>query len=367
MIVFVAAPYGQAGGGMGSVSAYLASLGKIGQFEMRPLESRGGGHVAFSPFFLAIAIAKLAKEVARGRLGILHINVAERASTYRKGILLAAGKLLAIPVLLHLHAAQIVQFYQQLPRSQQFLLRKMFQSADRCVVLGENSRRWITETIGVNPEAVTLIRNGVPGSPMQRTPHSGSFRLLFLGNLLERKGMSDLLHVLARPAILKTDITTTFAGGGEIERYKQLAERLGIAERVTFTGWLDQNNARQAIADADALVLPSYDEVLPLVILEALATRVPVICTPVGAIPEVLIDRETALFVPPGDQPALARCIAELRGDIALQQRLVDQGYELYRRVFTMEAFTAQLETLYTALSHSKRPAHWNSNDRRCS
>ena len=57
---------------------------------------------------------------------------------------------------------------------------------------------------------------------------------------------------------------------------------------------------------ADALILPSYDEGLPLVILEALASGTPVICTPVGSIPEVLMHDETALFVPPGDQAQLA-------------------------------------------------------------
>ena len=79
----------------------------------------------------------------------------------------------------------------------------------------------------------------------------------------------------------------TVIGGGAVGAYRAMAQQLGIAGSVHFTGWLDQAAAAALLAEADALVLPAYDEGLPLVILEAMATGVPVICTPVGAIPEV--------------------------------------------------------------------------------
>ena len=111
--VFLACPYGQVGGRMGSIMACLASIQQdpSGGFDLKRLESRRGGHIALSRFFLALAVGRILLEALRGRLAVVHLNLAERGSVYRKGVLLAATKLVGGRVLLHLHAAQIVQFH----------------------------------------------------------------------------------------------------------------------------------------------------------------------------------------------------------------------------------------------------------------
>jgi glycosyltransferase involved in cell wall biosynthesis len=242
-------------------------------------------------------------------------------------------------------------------RPGRFVLRTMFRSSDRVVVLGELWRRWVIESFGVSPGVVSVVRNGVPATTMPRVPRpaGGPFRLLFLGNLQERKGISDLLHALASPVARSADWHLTAAGGGAIDTYERLAASLGIAEKVHFTGWVDQAHVRTLLAAADAMVLPSYDEGLPLVILEAMATGVPVICTPVGAIPEVFKHRHTALFVRPGDRDGLAAAIVDLGRDAALQASLSREGLGLYQREFTMGVFAARIGALYTLLDPPQR------------
>ena len=366
--VFLTCPYGQVGGGMGSIMAYLASLAvdPSGRFRLVPLESRGGGRLIFSPLFLAAAVGRIFAEAARGRLAVVHLNLAERGSVYRKAVLLFAARLVGARVLLHLHAAQIVALYETMSGPGRALLRAMFRSADRCVVLGELWRLWLIEEFGIAPYAVSVVRNGVPVTvqPRQTRAKGEPFRLLFLGNLLERKGVADLLQAMALPALQDAPVALTMAGGGPVDTYRAMAQRLGIADRVRFTGWVDQKTARTLLAASDALVLPAYDEGLPLVILEAMATGVPVICSPVGAIPEVFDDRRNAVFVPPGDPAALAATIAMLRDDPALQASLSEEGLALYRRSFTMEVFADRMSELYTLLDHprSSRSEHaWES------
>jgi glycosyltransferase involved in cell wall biosynthesis len=130
-----------------------------------------------------------------------------------------------------------------------------------------------------------------------------------------------------------------------------MAAELGIADRVTFTGWLSQEDARREMVNSDALILPAYDEGLPLVILEALATGTPVICTPVGSIPEVLEDGRDALFVTPGNEAEITAAIATLMDDPALHRRLAAEGSSLYQRLFTMDAFARAVGALYAALT----------------
>lgn len=368
--VFLACPYGQVGGGMGSIMAYLASLrhDPSGRFNLKRLESRGGGTLALSPAFLALAVGRIVLEACRGRLAVVHLNLAERGSVYRKAVLLCATKLVGGRVLLHLHAAQIVQFHDSMGVTGRHLLRWMFRSADQCVVLGEIWRRWVIDTFDVQPSRIAIVYNGVPATMAPRRTHhsNGTFRLLFVGNLLERKGVKDLLRAFASPAMAARHIHLTMAGGGPVEQYRSMAAELGIAGRVTFTGWLSQTQARSLMVESDALILPAYDEGLPLVILEALASRTPVICTPVGSIPEVLADRKTALFVTPGDEPGIVAAVTTLIDQPELMAELGTAGAALYERLFTMEAFARSVGALYAALTPRSglTPSVWPSVER---
>ena len=353
--VFLACPYGQVGGGMGSIMAYLASMGHdpSGRFDLQRLESRGGGPVALSPFFLALAVWRIFLEAARGRLAVVHLNLAERGSVYRKAVLLAATRLVGGRVLLHLHAAQIVQFYESMGPTGRGLLRWMFRGADHCVVLGEVWRRWVIDTFAVPPCRISVIYNGVPATvgPLRQPLGDEPFRLLFVGNLLERKGVKDLLRAFA--AIKDHDITLTMAGGGPVDTYRAMAGALGIADRVSFTGWVSQDDARMLMVRSDALILPAYDEALPLVILEALASRTPVICSAVGSIPEVLEGGRTALFVSPGDEAGIAAAIIAVMDQPAIGEALSAAGGELYNRLFTMDAFARSVGAVYAGLTPS--------------
>ncbi len=354
--VFLASPYGQVGGGMGSIMVYLASMRPEfwGRFDLKLLESRGGRHIALSPLYVFLAVCRIFLEAARGRLAVVHLNLAERGSVYRKAALLAATKLVGGRVLLHLHAAQIVQYHETTGRAGRTLLGWMFRSADQCVVLGDFWRRWVIDTYAIPSNKIRVVYNGVPPTAVKVTPAAvkdGRFHLLFVGNLHERKGVKDLLRAFARPGLKARNIVLTMAGGGPVDMYRAMAAELGIGDRVTFTGWVSQNDARTLMVNSDALILPAYDEGLPLVILEALASRTPVICTPVGAIPEVLEHRRTALFVTPGDEAEIEAAIQTMIDHPDLGSELSTEGAALYDRLFTMEAFARSIGSLYAALA----------------
>ncbi|MGE0224543.1 MAG: glycosyltransferase family 4 protein [Acetobacteraceae bacterium] len=357
--VFLTCPYGSTGGGMGTMMTYLAEHQDElqGDYALRPLESRGPYHRAICPAFVAWAICRMAGEAARGRLAIVHLNLAERGSVWRKAALLYAAKLMGAQVLLHLHAAQIIAYYQSMPAWSRPLLRGMFRTADRSVVLGDLWRRWLIDELGVPARQIAIVRNGVPATalpPLPRSPDA-PFRLLFLGNLQERKGVSDLLNALASRPDTERRVMLTMAGGGPIDTYRAKAEALGIADRVIFTGWVEQAEIRRLLAGSDALILPSYDEGLPMVILEAIASSVPVICSPVGAIPEVFEDGKTALFVTPGDSAEIAAAIDRLARNEDLCERLATESNALFRRDFTMTTFAQRIGEIYRSLHHRDR------------
>jgi glycosyltransferase involved in cell wall biosynthesis len=349
--IYIAAPWTPVGGGMYKVTDYLiqsqAAQPPADAAQLRPLDSRGGKSAAWSIWVLLTALAKILAGRMSGRLAGVHVNVAERLSWVRKATIIAFAHLVGVPVVLHLHA-QMHRFYAGLPGPLQALTRWAFGLADVVAVIGPNARRFVTEELKVPADRVEIVINGVPpaSEPRRVKQPGGKQRVLFLGNLSQRKGVDDLLRALAQPGFDRSRLEAVMAGGNT-EPYEQLARELGITDFVQFAGWCDQDQAARLLADADVLILPSHDEVLPLVILEALANGVAVISTAVGEVPSLLTDGVDTVYVKPGDVHSIAAGLQRVLDDPALQERLEHNGYALYQRQFSLASFFAAVARVH--------------------
>ena len=356
-IIFIAGPLTPMGGGMFRVAEYLLqsqspqSVPAAQRATLMPLETRGSGSASASLMVLLGAMWRLLGARLSGRLAGVHINVAERMSLLRKCLLVVAARALGVPVLLHLHAAQLHLTFPKLPAPLRGLVRWAFGRATQVVVLGKAAQSFVVNELKVGPAQVRIVLNGVPPPSVPRAALSTSgangganggdkARILFLGNLTERKGVSDLLQALTRSRQAQAgQVDAVFAGGGDVAAYQAKLAAMGLQGSARFVGWADQAQASQWMASADVLVLPSYDEGLPLVILEALANGVAVVCTPVGEIGSTLTDGEHALFVQPGDVAGLAAALDRVLSDTGLRERLEQQGHALYRAQFSLAHF----------------------------
>lgn len=328
---------------MYKVTDYLvqSQQASAGHAELRPLDTRGGGHVLATLWFLPLAICRVFLGRLRGQLAGVHINMAERLSFFRKAGLVLACRAFGVPVIIHLHAAQMHHVYRGMPSWVQAYVRWVFSLANEVLVLGQASRRFVEQELLVPAARVHPIINGVPpATQVRRQRQPGTpFNVLFLGNLSERKGVTDLLRALALLKGREPRWQATIAGGGDVAGYTALAEDLGLAGQVSFFGWADQPAAARLMADADALVLPSYDEGLPLVVLEAMANGVAVVCTPVGEIGHTFSDEREVLLVQPGDEQGIAAALSRLMSDDALRECLEQAGQTAWAQRFSMKAF----------------------------
>ena len=320
-----------------------------GTAELRPLDTRGGGSWIASLWVLAKALAKIMQGRLSGNLAGVHVNVAERLSLFRKGAIVVLCRMLGIPVVLHLHAAKLPYFYQKMPGFLQVLTRWIFSLPASCLVLGEKARQFVTQDLKVPIGQVEIIINGVPEPVYARREAQGRRiqHVLFVGNLSERKGVSDFLQALAQPGLRNSPMQVTLAGGGDVLFYQTKAQQLGIDGFVNFLGWTDQQQVAQLMAQADVLVLPSYDEGLPLVILEALSNGVAVVCTPVGEIPSLLTDGISACFVPAGDVHGIAGSLQKVLMDFDYRAALERNGRALYEQRFSLMRFSTNVALVH--------------------
>lgn len=134
-----------------------------------------------------------------------------------------------------------------------------------------------------------------------------------VGRLAEQKGYALLVEAIALAAPTLPDLHLTLVGDGPLRGLieEMIAER-DLARRITLTGWTDETRVRHELAAAQALILPSFAEGLPMVVMEAMAAGRPVIGTLVAGIPELVLPEETGHLVPAGDAQALARAIERL-------------------------------------------------------
>ena len=309
--------------------------------ELRALETRGAAGAAFSLWILTTALVKIMRGRASGQLVGVHVNMAERLSIVRKGAVIVLSRALGIPVVLHLHAAELHHTYPRLPRPLQAMTRWIFSLPASCVVLGTAAQQFVVNELRVPSSRVEIVFNGVPAPtvPRRLVKENAMRRLLFVGNLSERKGVTDLLKALSSPGFEKFPFELVLAGDGDIAGYQAKARALGLEKKVRFAGWVGQSEVADLMAQADILVLPSYDEGLPLVILEALGNGVAVVCTPVGEIPSVLQHGTTACLVEPGDVKGLAASLQNLLSKPDLIKALEINGKGLYGRKFSLSQF----------------------------
>lgn len=352
-MIYLAGPCGgTTAGGMYQVSLYLkqASEGlEQGAAELRLLDTRGPGHAFWSAFYILLAAMKIVRARSAGRLAGVHIHVAERLSLVRKGFLVGVCRAIGTPVILHLHAAEIEANYAALPHWSKRLVRWMFRMPDCSIALGQGAARFLAFELGVPRAQIEVVTNGVPEPMVTRAaaPSSGCFKLLFVGVLSERKGVSVLLQAMAHPKLRDLPVQLTLAGRGDIALYTTMAQELGVGDRVTFTGWATKASIDRLLAATDAFVLPSFHEGLPLAILEALALGVPTVCTPVGEIPHALEHGRSAYFVPPGEHEPLAEALVKLYQEPALRSTLSQEGLAAYRSRFSLAVFAKAIASIH--------------------
>lgn len=228
--------------------------------------------------------------------------------------------------------------------------RGSLRKADRIVALTEREAEWLSG-LGVPRERIRVIPNGIDLEEFRDLPSrpvgSPTPVVLFVGRLYARqKGLEPLIEAFARVApARKARLRIVGEDWGGLGPLLDRAQQLGVADRVVATGPLSRADLLLEFASADLFVLPSLFEPFGIVLLEAMASGLPIVATRVGGIPEVAIDRRTALLVPPGDSAELGGAMEAVLADPLLAQNLGAEG----RRWVTRFAWS-RLLPIYEAM-----------------
>lgn len=142
---------------------------------------------------------------------------------------------------------------------------------------------------------------------------TGGPHLVAIGRLAEQKGFSLLIEAISSVAKTLPDLRLTLVGDGPMRpEIEQLIATNGLSDTILLAGWQDERGVKNALSAAQALILPSFAEGLPMVVMEAMAAGRPVIATAIAGVPELVVPGQTGWIVPAGDARALANAITAL-------------------------------------------------------
>jgi len=240
----------------------------------------------------------------------------------------------------------------------------------KLIVCSQYMNNEVRNLFQVPEDKAVVIGNGVneenyrgDSSPAYRDFYASPDEdiVFYVGRIVREKGIQVLIQAI--PEILKTKPKTKFVIAGKgpyLDNLRSLAEYLGVAERVYFTGFISDRERNNLYRIADVAVFPSLYEPFGIVALEAMVTRTPVIVSEVGGLAEFVRDGENGLTVKPNDPQQLAEKIRFLLNNKERAREMASRAYEIVKRDFTWDEIANKTLAVYEEVIAEYRKSGWS-------
>lgn len=295
------------------------------------------------------AYLKIVKAYKRTNFSILHVHMSERASIKRKGIVIKYAKKQGSKIVLHMHGAEFEVLYNQMDDSKKAFVKEVLELADRIVILGEYWHDFIGGLVK-DSSKVQVVYNAV-SVPKEYKYNKKSNNVLFLGAVSKRKGIEVLIEALKDKSEILNDKCEVKIYGPDVEgNIFDVIKEANLDDWVKYLGWLNKETKPSVLENTSINVLPSYNEGLPMTILEAMSYGIPSITTSVAAIPEA-VNSDNGIIIEPGDKSALGEAIVKLVTEQEYRINLSEKSYNDAINRFSVEKHISQIQKIYEELT----------------
>lgn len=260
-----------------------------------------GGKLTKGWWFVTSYLRLASRMLLDRNVRIVHLHTAADGSFKRNSQLTRLCKAFGKKVIMHIHASRFKDFFNEASPEYRKSILNTLKSVDRLIVLSESWKEWFI-SIGIDKDRLTVLHNITPEPTLipDSREEDGKVHFLFMGEIGQRKGVFDILKAISAHKDIAQDRMELRIGGNKNEKQlKDAIDSNGIGEIVRFEGWVSGEKKLRLLNWADVYILPSFNEGLPISILEAMSYGHPIISTPVGGIPEVVNDN--GILVTPGN------------------------------------------------------------------
>lgn len=333
-------------GGIGSVVRNYVECGLMERLGIRYVSTHRDGTRFQKAIFFFGQFPRVLKGIIASE--IVHFHTSQGWSFRRLFLFFLAAKAFRRRTVWHVHGSSFDTYFRTARPLERAAIRFGLSKADAVIALSDS---WSAQLAEIEESArVHVIHNGVNFAKYQvhRAGRHSPAVVLFLGRLGMRKGVYDLIDAAYR--LRNERVRVLIAGDGDIDGVRTAVDKANLKGVVEILGWVDADRVVELLEDSDIYVLPSYDEGLPMGILEAMAAGLPVVSTPVGGIPDAVIDGVNGYLIQPGDSEGLADRIMRLSADAPSWEEASRASRDRARAYFSMARVEESLGALYAGL-----------------
>lgn len=276
---------------------------------------------------------------------IVHIHTASYKPFKHACFFASLSHFFGKKAILHIHGGGFKNYYEK----NTLFVKRQLEKADAVITLSESWGTFFIKEVGL--KNVHVVPNIVPPPCFMEMPKHETFNLLFLGFIYQKKGIFDLIDVIVQNKEKYRDRLKLYVGGTGQE-YARLIDTINannINDIVILCGWVNEDDKIKLLNIADAYILPSYVEGLPMSILEAMSYGMPILSTPVGGIPEIVENGVNGFLFPPGDKQAMQNSINKLISNPSIKRQMGTASLQKSKQYLPQE-ISQKLETIYKSL-----------------
>ena len=286
-------------GGIGAViavySRYFEVFNFIPSYEV-------GSQINKTYVFFICTIKLVYTLISNRKVKIIHIHGASNGSFYRKFIIFTICKIIfRKKIIYHIHGGGFKEFYNNRGVISKGLIRALLAKTDIIICLSQSWYEYYVNNFKI--KSLVILPNIIDyPENVQNIKKTSYTNFLFFGLICEAKGIFDLVKVIAKNIEnYKSRIRLFIGGNGEVQRLEDLINKNHIEDTVQFLGWVNNIEKINVLNNADIFILPSYNEGLPISILEAMSYGKAIISTDVGGISEIVKKNVNGLLIEPGN------------------------------------------------------------------
>ena len=334
-------------GGMWTVAEqYISNSEFNSKVNLTYIPTSTNGNIVLRTLFMLVGYLRILWVLNTKKIDIVHIHMAEKGSTFRKGRVAKWARHRNKKVIIHLHAGPFMAWYKTVSIDKQEKIRQFFGCADIVLVLGEY---WKNELQEIIPKGkMQVLYNGVK-CPDENPYNPNAKYIVYFGVMKREKGIYDLINAINETNDkLPNDVKVVLCGNDLEGNIPEIIENKGLKNRFELPGWVSGEKKEQIYKKAVIDVLPSYYEGLSMTLLEAMSRGIPIISTNISTMSEVV--GKNGILIDPGDVTSLGENLLNLLSNIERRKEMSQKEFERAKDLFSDVQFIDKTLELYSSI-----------------
>ena len=291
------------------------------------------------------------KKLILNRPDLVHIHSSFGPSFYRKLPFIYLANMAGVPIINHIHGADFNAFYEDASQRKKRLIQKTYNKCDRLIALSQEWKERLSKIVPENKivviENYSILNNEAYMEKQNKTTDNV---ILFLGEIGKRKGCYDIPNVAAIVKQSIPNVKFVLCGEGsknDENAIKGKISELGLEDNFVFPGWVRNQQKDSWLRKADIFFLPSYNEGMPMSVLDAMGYGLPIVSTNVGGIPKIVHNDKNGYCCTPGDIAGMSKSIISLLSDNIFRKKCGKESYEIIESTYSLNRHISLLLDLY--------------------